>query len=64
MNLILGAAVVSFSLSAVVSYFAQRMAKISVVEKVSDVFFLTGAAMIIIVGLVLGGFVGPLPTVL
>lgn len=63
-RMLLGASVIVFSLSALVSYFAQRMAKIKVVEKISDVFFLTGAVLIIILGLSLGGFVAPLPVIL
>lgn len=63
-RLILGACLITFALSAVVSYFAQRLAHMKVVEKISDVFFLTGSILFILVGLVMGGFVAPLPALM
>jgi len=61
---VLGVSLITFALSAVISYFAQRLAHIKAVEKVSDVFFLTGCFLFILMGLVMGGFVAPLPSLM
>lgn len=63
-QLLLAGCLIAFTLSAFVSYFAQRFSDVKVVEKVSDVFFLTGAVLFVILGLVLGGFVAPLPSMM
>ncbi len=52
----LALAVVAFGLSALISYVAQRV-KPLIVELISDLFFLVGGALIVYVGLRLGGFI-------
>jgi len=55
----LGSAVVAFSISALISYFAQRSSK-KWVEKASDVFFFIGILIVIYVGIILSDFAGML----
>jgi len=52
----LATAAIVYSLSAIVSYIAQRVS-IKFVEKISDVFFLAGTIILIVVAWQLGGFV-------
>jgi hypothetical protein len=52
---ILAWAVIAFSISALISYFAQRSSK-KWVEKSSDLFFLVGVLLIIYVAWLLAGF--------
>jgi len=53
---LLAIAVISFGVSSLVSYFAQRL-RPPIFEKISDLFFIVGAALIIMVAMVLGKFI-------
>jgi|GEM_PF-4653886 len=54
----LGYAVICFGLSAIVSYFAQRNSNKKWIEKLSDLFFLVGVILVIVVGGTLSGIWG------
>ena len=50
----LGLATSAFTLSALISYFAQRLSSMKWIEKISDLFFFIGTVLVLIVGVQLG----------